>query len=386
MYIITSEKLPIKSWCKDVEEGAMRQVKNLANHPFAFKHICLMPDAHEGFGMPIGGVLATKEVILPNAVGVDIGCGMCAVKTSLKTPDLQDKKLLKALLQEIRSRIPLGFEHHKKKQPWPEILKEPAGVVSRREYDSAQHQIGTLGGGNHFIEIQHDTENNIWLMLHSGSRNIGKQVADYYNKLAKELNQKWNSPVPRNWDLAYLMIDSKEGQQYIAEMNYCLEFAKENRFLMLDRIKDIFSKKTSCDFDRTINIHHNYAVLETHFGQRLWIHRKGATSAYSGEIGIVPGSQGTPSYIVRGKGEKESYMSCSHGAGRVMSRTKAEKNLNLEEVIKNLDEKGIIHSIRSRRDLDEAPQCYKDIDVVMEEQKDLVDIVVKLKPLAVIKG
>ena len=393
MKIISSEKLPVKMWLNDIEDGALEQAKNLANLPFAFKHISIMPDSHQGYGMPIGGVLAAKGVIIPNAVGVDIGCGMCAVKTSLTEIDTDT---LKKIMSKIRETVPVGFEHHKEKQDeglMPSLGIEPKKFlpICEKEYQSALKQIGTLGGGNHFIEIQKGSDGNIWIMIHSGSRNLGKQVADYYNKLAVYLNEKWHSEVPKSWQLAFFPMDSDEGKNYIREMNYCVSFALANRKLMMDRIMEIFLNDTYASWqcfegNEMVNIAHNYAKMENHFGQNVMVHRKGATLATADTIGIIPGSQGTKSYIVKGKGNPDSFNSCSHGAGRKMSRSKAENELNLEEEIKKLDEQGIIHAIRGKKDLDEASGAYKDIDEVMENQKDLVDTLVKLQPLAVIKG
>jgi tRNA-splicing ligase RtcB len=389
MINITSEKLPIKMWLDDIEEGALQQAKNLANLPFAFRNIAIMPDSHQGFGMPIGGVLATDGVIIPNAVGVDIGCGMCAVQTTMREID---RETLKKILEKIRNAIPLGFNHHKKNQD-PELMPNSTDMeyVVNAEYDSALKQIGTLGGGNHFIEFQNDSDGHIWIMIHSGSRNIGKQVADYYNKLADKLNGKWDYDIPKSWQLSYLPIDSNEGKAYIKEMNYCVEFALANRKLMMDRICDIlmdtaYTTVNGLDFAPMINIAHNYANLENHFGMDVMVHRKGATLATEDTIGIIPGSQGTKSYIVRGKGNPDSFNSCSHGAGRKMSRTKAEKDLNLDEEIRKLDKQGILHAIRGKKDLDEASGAYKDISIVMGNQKDLVEVLVELSPLAVIKG
>jgi tRNA-splicing ligase RtcB len=394
--IIATEKLPIKIWTDDIEEGALEQAKNLANLPFAFKHIAIMPDSHQGFGMPIGGVLATKDVIVPNAVGVDIGCGMCAVKTSLTSID---KETLKKIVGEIRKVIPVGFNHQKEKQD--ESLMPDCGTMPEKflpicdsQYQSAIKQIGTLGGGNHFIEIQKGSDGHIWIMIHSGSRNFGLKIAEHYNKLAIELNKKWFSQVPEDWELAFLPLESEEGKSYLREMNYAVEFALVNRRLMMKNIIQIFidninsfNNITVDDFGvDLINIAHNYARLEHHFGKDVMIHRKGATLATKDTIGIIPGSQGTKSYIVKGKGNPESFMSCSHGAGRKMGRNEAIKNLNLEEEIKRLDDMGVVHAIRGVKDLDEAPGSYKDIDIVMENQKDLVEILVKLTPLAVVKG
>lgn len=381
-------KVPIKMWLTDIEDGALQQAKNLANLPFAFKHIALMPDTHVGYGMPIGGVLATKGVILPNAVGVDIGCGVCAVKTSLAEID---KGVLKEIMKGIRSVVPLGFKHQQTKQDaglMPSIENIPDYGIVAREFESARKQIGTLGGGNHFIEIQKGSDGHIWIMIHSGSRNIGLKVANHYNNIAKKLNERLFSIVDKKQDLAFLPIESDEAKDYFNEMNYCVDFSFANRKLMMNNIKMVFEDVVKGKFDEYdfVNIAHNYAVWENHYDSNVIVHRKGATSAREGETGIIPGSQGTKSYIVKGKGNPESFNSCSHGAGRVMGRKQAQRTLDLQQQIDLLDKKGIIHAIRNQKDLDEAPGAYKNIDVVMENQKDLVDITVELTPLAVIKG
>jgi len=387
--VITSEKQPIKLWLDDIEEGTLVQARNLANLPFIFKHVAVMPDAHLGYGMPIGGVMASEEMVIPNAVGVDIGCGMCAVKTSLTSISTEK---LKVVLGGIRSTIPLGFKHHKKKQHNSLMPKVQGGRIEdlplvSREYSNARTQLGTLGGGNHFIEIQKGNDGHIWLMIHSGSRNIGFQVAKYYNRLAINLNNKWGSKIPHKWQLAFLPIDDENGRTYLQEMQYCVDFAYANRKLMMERVKDaLIAVVHPVTFEPMINIAHNYAALETHFHKNVMVHRKGATSAHEEEIGIIPGSQGSPSYIVRGKGERESFQSCSHGAGRKMGRKQAQRQLNLEHEQKLLEDQGIIHSVRSKRDLDEASGAYKDIDEVIENQLDLVEVLVELRPLAVIKG
>lgn len=381
--VVSTEKLPIKMWLDDMEDGALEQAKNLANLPFAFKHIAIMPDSHQGYGMPIGAVLATKEVIVPNAVGVDIGCGMCAIKTSLQEIEIDQ---LKEIMDLIRSTVPVGFSRHQHAQNADFMPKAEIGEICNRELGSALHQLGTLGGGNHFIEIQKGNDGFIWVMIHSGSRNLGKQVADHYNKLAVSLNERWRSSVPKEHELAFLPLDTDEAKAYQSEMAYCVEFALANRKLMLDRIVESFNsvvKITTSDF---VNMAHNYAAMEHHFGYNVLVHRKGATQAREGQIGLIPGSQGTHSYIVIGKGNKESFESCSHGAGRKMGRKQAQRELSLEGEQARLDSMGVIHSIRNLKDLDEAPSAYKNIDVVMSNQTDLVDIVVELTPLAVIKG
>lgn len=393
MKIFEGKNVPIKSWCNNPEEGAIEQAYNLSSLPFIFKQVCLMPDTHQGYGMPIGGVIATKGAIIPNAVGVDIGCGMCAVRTSAKQITQEEIKSIFGGSKEnqggIRSSIPVGFNHHGKKQEWAGFNNAPEIEVIQQELNSATKQLGTLGGGNHFIEIQSGDDGNVWIMIHSGSRNFGYKIAKEYNKKAQELCAKWYSnipPVKGEDGLGFLPLDSKEGQEYLAAMNYALDFALENRKRMMDCIKSEFTKILHCDFLGEINIHHNYAAMEHHFGSNVMVHRKGATSAREKQYGIIPGSQGTSSYIVMGNGNPESFMSCSHGAGRSMSRSKAKEVLNLEEEKLKLDKLGIIHAIRTKNDLEEASSAYKDIDVVMEEQKELVSILVKLSPLAVIKG
>ncbi len=384
--VISTENKPIKLWLNDIEDGTLAQAKNIANLPFIYKHVALMPDAHFGYGMPIGGVLATKGVIIPNAVGVDIGCGMCAVRTSIEDIDTHQ---LKEIMSKIRRAIPLGFNQHKEKQDeelMPECVELP--TVVKRYYDKAAYQLGSLGGGNHFIEIQRGSDNVVWIMVHSGSRNLGKQIAEYYNKLAKKLNAKWYSDVPESWDLAFLPISTKEARDYIEEMQYCVDYAFANRKLMIDRICESIKSVIGDEvhFEEPINIAHNYATFENHFKENVIVHRKGATRAGVGEIGIIPGSQGTNSYIVEGLGNKDSFTSCSHGAGRKLGRRRAVRELDLDTEIKRLSDKGIIHAIRSKNDLEEASGAYKDIHEVMNNQTDLVKILVELEPLAVIKG
>jgi len=385
--VITSERLPIKMWLDDIEDGALEQAKNLANLPFAFKHIAVMPDSHQGEGMPIGGVLAAKGVIIPNAVGVDIGCGMCAMKTSLQEIE---KENLRQIVERIKELVPVGFDWHEEPQnesSMPERKSQDYMPIVQQEYEKARHQVGTLGGGNHFIEVQKGSDGYIWIMTHSGSRNIGKKVADHYNKIAVDLNEQWFSQVPKDWQLAFLPLDTLEAKQYRSEMEYCVRFALANRQLMMYNIKRAFQEVLhEIEYEPIINIAHNYAAMENHFKHNVMVHRKGATQAREGQPGIIPGSQGTKSYIVRGKGDRESFMSCSHGAGRKLGRRQAIQELKLEEEQALMNAKGIIHSITEEKDLDEAPSAYKDIDVVMENQNDLVDIVVELEPLAVIKG
>lgn len=384
-----------KAWIREkdgLDPTACNQINDLQRLPFAFHHIAIMPDVHGGYGMPIGGVLATNGVVVPNAVGVDIGCGMRAMKTTL-TGITTDQ--LKKVMGEIRSSIPVGFEHHEEDKASPLFDNPPDIQVIREQLASARKQIGTLGGGNHFIEIQKGDDGHIWAMVHSGSRNFGYKIAKYYNEQAQKLCRRWYSAIPpfKGEDgLAFLPIEDPLAKEYMKAMNYALDFAKENRRHMMVDIRRAFGFAL---YDHVwpwsepleeIDIHHNYAAWENHFGKDVIVHRKGATSAKKGEIGIIPGSQGTASYIVMGKGNPDSFMSCSHGAGRKMSRGEARKRLVLADEQERLNSKGILHAVRGVDDLDEAAGAYKDIDEVMAEQTDLVDVFVKLVPLGVIKG
>ena len=382
--VVVTERIPIKLWLDDIEEGALDQAKALANLPFTFKHISLMPDCHLGYSMPIGGVMATKNVIIPAAVGFDIGCGMAFSRSSIQEIS---KEQIKKVMGKIRERVPMGFNHHKDKKIWDGLLSAPTHIkVIADELVASQYQLGTGGSGNHFIEIQMGSNGYVGAMIHSGSRNFGLKIAKYFHEVAKELCEKYHSNIPTN-ELAFLPMDSIEGNHYESAMNFALDFAKESRNRMMEAIKESFVEVIpEVTFAETIDVHHNYARMEHHFNENVMVHRKGATSAKVGEIGLIPGSQGTKSYIVNGLGNTESFMSCSHGAGRKMGRKEAQRSLNLADEIKRLDDQGIVHSIRHAKDLDEASGAYKDIATVMENQSDLVEIVVELSPLAVIKA
>ena len=330
----------------------MEQIANLTKLPFLFHHLAIMPDVHTGMGMPIGGVLATVDAVIPNAVGVDIGCGMCAVKTSWKVENITSDVLRKKIMRGIRKAIPLGKEHHKKAQDekfMPQGHDIDSMQVVRSQYISATKQVGTLGGTT--------------------------------------LNERWHSVVSPELHLAFLPLKTNEFNNYWAEMQYCVDFALCNRRLMMERIKEILADALpGIEFEPMINIAHNYAAWEHHFSKNVIVHRKGATLAREGVVGIIPGSQGTASYIVEGLGNPDSFCSCSHGAGRVMSRTKAVQSLSLEDEIKRLDDQGIVHAIRTVHDLEEAAGAYKDIETVINNELDLVRIITRLLPIAVIKG
>ncbi len=381
---------PVMIWTDHVEESAMRQIENLTTLPFLFHHLAVMPDVHMGKGMPIGGVLACKNAVIPNAVGVDIGCGMCAVKTNWKVCEISAEVLRKKIMKGIRERIPLGMSHHKEAQDekyLPEGHDIDSLEIVKRRQNSIRYEVGTLGGGNHFIELQRDEDDNLWIMIHSGSRNLGKQVGDYYNNMAATLNARWHSVVSPDIQLPFLPMGSKEFGMYWNEMKYCIDFALCNRKLMMERIEEVLADALEgIAFEPMINIAHNYAAMENHFGQNVFVHRKGATLAREGVVGIIPGSQGTASYIVEGLGNPNSFCSCSHGAGRVLSRTMAIKTLDMAEEVAELEAKGIIHGIRTQKDMQEASGAYKDIEEVIANETDLVKVKTRLLPVAVIKG
>lgn len=381
---------PVKIWTDNVEESAMRQIENLTTLPFLFHHLAVMPDVHAGTGMPIGSVLACKDAVIPNAVGVDIGCGMCAVKTNRKVSDIPETVIRKEIMKGIRERIPLGMDHHKEAQD-EKFLPEGHDIdkleVVKRRWHSILHEVGTLGGGNHFIELQKDEEDTLWIMIHSGSRNLGKQVADFYNKMAAALNARWHSVVSPEIRLPFLARETKEFGMYWNEMKYCIDFAFCNRKLMMERIEEILADSLKdIEFEPMINIAHNYAAYEHHFGHDVIVHRKGATLARKGVTGIIPGSQGTASFIVEGLGNPDSFCSCSHGAGRALSRKMAVKTLDMQQEVAQLEAKGIVHAIRSQDDMQEASGAYKNIEEVIANEADLVKVKTKLLPVAVIKG
>lgn len=405
----SKQQKPIKIWLEDidqVEEGCLRQVINLSNLPFIHKWAALMPDCHQGYGMPIGGVIAADGVVIPNAVGVDIGCGICYVQTNVPAETLQidtdgQGKLIQAITGQILRSVPTGFKHHKKKRHCTVLDRAdsqfpPKHLVKKLvpELDSGYYQVGTLGGGNHFIEIQEDEEGMTGLMVHSGSRNFGFKVCNYFNRLAKRLNKKWESPVPASHDLAYFPVDTEEGQQYISWMQLAQDFARENRSQIMDQVQKIFSdylkkyaRKQDIKYDKPINCHHNYASFEHHYGKDVWVHRKGAISAKNGEMGVIPGAMGSYSYIVEGLGNPESFHSCAHGAGRVYSRKKAKRTFSVQEVMEDLNKLGVVLGKRRKGDVaEECRMVYKDIDFVLNQQLDLLRPVKKLKTLGVVKG
>ncbi len=396
IYDKDKQRVPIKVWLESrdqLEEQCLEQALNLSNLPFVYKWVALMPDTHSGYGMPIGGVIGTEDVIIPNAVGVDIGCGIAFVDTNIRADSIS-KSQYEKIITHIMNRVPTGFDHHKNKQKC-DIL-DRASIDKRfkknrelyAEIERGYRQIGTLGGGNHFIELQEDDNGMLGIMVHSGSRNFGFKIANYYNSVAKGLNKKWGNIVPRHYDLAYLPTDRPEGKEYIMWMNLALEFAKENRSQMMYVVKDVLYKNIrGIEFGDEINAHHNYAAYENHYGKDVWVHRKGAIYAEKDVLGIIPGAMGSYSYIVRGLGNPESFKSCSHGAGRELSRRQAKREYPVDHVVKDLEKQGVILGKTRLRDVaEEYREAYKDIEFVMSQQRDLVEPIKRLKTVAVIKG
>jgi len=400
--------MPVKSWCENCEEGVVKQAVNLAHHPALVHHVALMPDAHQGYGMPIGGVVAAKDAVIPAAVGVDIGCGMIATETDVPAEVFAEMSFRRAFQEKLKERIPVGEgESHRVTQDWEGFEEYTAHNGMRSSLWPSKldrMNLGTLGGGNHFIELQKSTALDgsgdpeggakVWLMIHSGSRNLGKRIEEHYHRIAARMCERFHSPLPDK-DLAFLPIDEPTGHDYFTDMLFALRYAKENRRRMMEVMKATLAEFVpGANFVRTIDIHHNYAAFEEHFGEQVCVHRKGATSAKLDEIGIIPGSMGTASYIVRGLGNPDSFMSCSHGAGRRMSRIAASTTLTVEECDKAMD--GIVcerwhkykgfGKAKGRLDFSEAPQAYKDIEDVIASELDLVEPLVRLVPLASLKG
>ncbi|GAB6085896.1 RtcB family protein [Alkaliphilus crotonatoxidans] len=410
MFVISNEKtkVPIKIWLPDesnLEEGCLEQAYNLANLPFLHKWVILMPDTHTGKGMPIGGVIATENVIIPNAVGVDIGCGMGFIGTDLLVDDIKDIHtgnggLIQAMIGDILRNVPVGFNHHKKAQlcrtldqAKQELDKYQVNPGLIEHIERGYFQVGTLGGGNHFIELQVDDEGFLGIMVHTGSRNLGKQICEYFHNRARELNKKWYSMVPDHHQLAFLPVDTEDGKQYIHWMELALDFAMENRAHIMDTVKGILEKyikkftKINFSYTQEINCHHNYASLEHHYEKNVWVHRKGATRARQGEPAVIPGAMGSYSYVVEGLGNEMSFHTSSHGAGRQFSRTAAMKEFTVEQVMVDLKSQGVILGKHSKKDVPEESRfAYKDIDEVMENQRDLVKPLKRLKTIGVVKG
>jgi len=366
------------------EEAMLRNVSRL---PCLYKHVALMPDAHLGKGSMVGSVIATKDAVIPATVGVDIGCGMMAVKTPFKSGILDRK--LPELRHEIERAIPTGFNAYKESvdessywDGWDVFDELHSGVKDRKK--KAMVQLGTLGGGNHFIEVCIDTEDNVWLMLHSGSRNIGKELAERHIATAKTLHRLNELPSP---DLAYFIQGTPEFKTYWHDLDWAQKYAMKNREIMMKRLLKSFNRmfNGAKEFrpEIAVNCHHNYVAVEEHYDEKVFVTRKGAINAEEGRYGIIPGSMGAKSFIIKGLGNPESFNSCSHGAGRKMSRTKAKAKYTIADLEKQTA------GVECRKDkgvVDEIPGAYKDIEKVMQAQRDLVEVVAELKQVVCVKG
>ncbi|MDH5410029.1 MAG: RtcB family protein [Alphaproteobacteria bacterium] len=398
----------IKAWTTGVpvEDAALQQLKNVASLPFVHRHVAVMPDVHFGKGATVGSVIPCKGAIVPAAVGVDIGCGMMAVQTSLTSHQLPED--LSGLRSAIEAAVPHGRTNDGRKGDrgaWGSVPKDVekawttalhrnkplidghAAIVERHpkigQANNVAH-LGTLGTGNHFIEICLDEADRVWVMLHSGSRGIGNRIGSYFIERAKREMERWFIHLPDK-DLSYLAEGSEHFYDYVKAVGWAQDYARTNRQIMMDRVLAVMEKRFR-DFalgDVAVNCHHNYVSKEKHFGEDVWLTRKGAVSAGEGELGIIPGSMGAKSFIVRGKGNKESFCSCSHGAGRSMSRTEAKRRFTLA------DHEEATKGVECRKDsdvIDETPMAYKDIDAVMAAQADLVEVVHTLKQIVCVKG
>jgi tRNA-splicing ligase RtcB len=383
-------RVPIKSWVIDLEGSALEQATNLSNLPFAIRHVALMPDAHAGYGMPIGGVLFADRAVVPYAIGVDIGCGVALVETDLTVETLGEAGL-RATLAQIARDVPVG--HRSQSRPvdreaaLAEIGLEVPASIDPTWFARAVNQLGTLGSGNHFLELQRDVEGNVYVMLHSGSRNLGKTICDAFAKRALAENSSQGMPLPHR-ELAYFVEGTDGFAGYWSAMEFALRFAEVNRSRMLDAVQYAFGRHTSIGrFDRVVDVHHNYATRETHFGVDGIVHRKGAVRARAGETVLIPGSMGTASYVAEGLGDPESFESCPHGSGRAMTRTAARKGKTSQEVFVEMAALGVaLHSGDPRTVAEEAAYAYKDIEVVMTASSDLVRPLKRLTPLGVVKG
>ncbi|MBI1942284.1 MAG: RtcB family protein [Betaproteobacteria bacterium] len=395
LHEIHEGRVPVKVFTGEVEASARQQLVNISQLPIVHHHVAAMPDVHHGIGATVGAVIPTRRAIIPAAVGVDIGCGMIATRLSLSAGDLDEKSLRKVFGQISRD-VPVGFGQHDEgkarvgaarqfEKSLRNIKQKHPGIEKRvGKHSSWLRQMGTLGGGNHFIEVCLDEADRVWVMLHSGSRGIGNAIGTYFIELAKTDSEHSQIILPDR-DLAYFAEGARHFDDYVEAVGWAQDYARANRAEMLELVIEALRRHLPA-FDATaeaVNCHHNYVERETHYGERVWLTRKGAISARAGELGIIPGSMGTRSYIVRGRGSAESFQSCAHGAGRRMSRHAAKKRFGVADLIEQT------RDVICRKDkgvVDEIPGAYKDIDEVMANQSDLVEVVHTLKQVICVKG
>jgi tRNA-splicing ligase RtcB len=392
---ITGGRVPVRIYTDEIEASARQQLVNIAQLPCLFHHVAAMPDVHTGIGATVGSVIATRRAIIPAAVGVDIGCGMIAARLTLTANEL-DESNLKRVFDQISRDVPVGREQHRPERaaadaaaPFERGLKKILArhpELAKRLGKSSNwiYQLGTLGGGNHFIEVCLDEAQQVWVMLHSGSRGIGNAIGSHFIALARRDMERASTHLPDH-DLAYFEEGAQHFDEYVEAVDWAQRYAMRNREVMMDLILDALKRHLPAFAvsDAAVNCHHNYVERERHFGQRVWVTRKGAIRAGAGELGIIPGSMGAKSYIVRGKGAADSFESCAHGAGRRMSRTEAQRRFTANDLVAQTA--GVV----CRKDkgvVDEIPGAYKDIDQVMANQSDLVEIVHTLKQVVCVKG
>ncbi len=393
--VMTSQRVPVKIWTDEVDDRSREQLSNLASLPFIHHHVAAMPDVHLGIGATIGSVIATHKAIIPAAVGVDLGCGMVAARLSLTANEI-DEKALQKVFDQITRDVPVGRAQHRDERvltdaskPFEPGLKSltdrhPELLKAFGKFSKWTNQMGTLGGGNHFIEVCLDETNQVWVMLHSGSRGIGNAIASYFIALARKDMERWMIHLPDR-DLAYFPEGSEHFADYVEAVHWAQDYAMQNRTSMLELVLTALQRHLPPFTVTTeaVNCHHNYVAQEHHYGENVWITRKGAIRAREGDLGIVPGSMGARSFIVRGLGNPESFCSSAHGAGRKMSRTAAEKQFTVADMVAQTQ--GVI--CRKDKDvIDEIPGAYKDIDMVMANQSDLTEILHTLKQVVCVKG
>jgi tRNA-splicing ligase RtcB len=393
--VLTNGRVPVKIWTDEVDDKSRAQLSNIASLPFIHHHVAAMPDVHLGIGATIGSVIATHKAIIPAAVGVDLGCGMVAARLSLTANELDDKALQK-VFDQISRDVPVGRAQHRDERvlvdaakPFEPGLKSltdrhPELLKAFGKFSKWTNQMGTLGGGNHFIEVCLDETNQVWVMLHSGSRGIGNAIASYFIALARKDMERWMIQLPDR-DLAYFPEGSEHFADYVEAVHWAQDYAMQNRTSMLELVLAALQRHLPPFTVTTeaVNCHHNYVAQEHHYGENVWVTRKGAIRARAGDLGIVPGSMGARSFIVRGLGNPESFCSSAHGAGRKMSRTAAEKLFTVADMVAQTQ--GVI--CRKDKDvIDEIPGAYKDIDQVMANQADLTEILHTLKQVVCVKG
>ena len=393
--VLTNGRVPVKIWTDEVDDKSREQLSNIASLPFIHHHVAAMPDVHLGIGATIGSVIATHKAIIPAAVGVDLGCGMVAARLSITANEL-DEKALQKVFSQISRDVPVGRDQHRDERvlvdaakPFEPGLKSltdrhPELLKAFGKFSKWTNQMGTLGGGNHFIEVCLDETNQVWVMLHSGSRGIGNAIASYFIALARKDMERWMIQLPDR-DLAYFPEGSEHFADYVEAVHWAQDYAMQNRTSMLELVLASLQRHLPPFTVTTeaVNCHHNYVAQEHHYGENVWVTRKGAIRARAGDLGIVPGSMGARSFIVRGLGNPESFWSSAHGAGRKMSRTAAEKQFTVADMVAQTQ--GVI--CRKDKDvIDEIPGAYKDIDQVMANQADLTEILHTLKQVVCVKG